>query len=45
MYYNTIKVNFQVGISELTNTVRAVNIVSKRELLRGVVEKIKDEVN
>ena len=35
---------FQVGVSQITGTLRAVNIISKRGLLRGHIESVKDQV-
>lgn len=36
-------VEFQVGVSQITGTLRAVNIISKRGLLRGHIESVKDQ--
>lgn len=41
----SFQVNFQLGYNEISCTYRAVNIINKKELLRGVVERIKDQVN
>ena len=40
----SLQVQFQVGTSNVTEMPRAMNIISKRAILRGHVESIKDQV-
>ena len=39
-----LQVQFQVGVSNATSIPRAMNIISRRALLRGHIESIKDQV-
>lgn len=36
-------VNFQLGYNEVSGSYRALNITNKKELMRGIVERIKDQ--